>query len=220
MTVVSTFGDGDKSGADATVYSKDGDGNAHVTTPLSIGKGLSTGDGSIASGNVNGEGASIQSEGTGSIASGYAYGEGAIIQSTGAGSIASGHASDGASIQSEGAGSIASGNADGEGAIIKANSDGAMASGYADTTNGNVEASGLASQAFGIGAKATQDAQMVVGKCNVVDADGDYALIVGNGADNEHRSNAFAIDRNGNLVLFNAGTPVVLTPAKLATLIA
>ena len=31
---------------------------------------------------------------------------------------------------------------------------------------------------------------------------------------------AFAIDWNGNLVLFNAGTPVVLTPAKLAALIA
>ena len=61
---------------------------------------------------------------------------------------------------------------------------------------------------------------MVVGKCNVVDTNGDYALIVGNGTDDEHRSNAFAIDWNGNLVLFNAGTPVVLTPAKLAQLIA
>ena len=161
VTVVSTYGDGDKSGADATVYAKDGDGNAHVTTPLSIGSGVASG--------------------SGSIASGYADGEGASIQSTG---------------------------------------DGSIASGTADATNGNVEASGVASQAFGIGVKATQDAQMVVGKCNVVDTEGDYALIVGNGTADDARSNAFAIDWNGNLVLFNAGTPVVLTPAKLATLIA
>lgn len=58
------------------------------------------------------------------------------------------------------------------------------------------------------------------GANNVADPDGDYLLIVGNGADAEHKSNAFAIDKNGNLVLFNAGTPVVLTPAKLAQLIA
>ena len=246
VTVVSTFGDGDKSGADATVYAKDGDGNAHVTTPLSIGnagEGASIqadGEGSIASGSADGEGASIQATATGSIASGYADGEGASIQASSAGAIANGYAyagasiqangsgsiasgyadGEGASIQANGSGSIASGNANGEGASIQANGDGAMASGYADATNGNIEASGRASQAFGIGVKATQDAQMVVGKCNVVDADGDYALIVGNGADNEHRSNAFAIDWNGNLVLFNAGTPVVLTPAKLAQLIA
>ena len=161
VTVVSTYGDGDKSGADASVYAKDGDGNAHITTPLSISDGVANGDGSIASGYVNGEGATISAGGAG-----------------------------------------------------------ATAIGSANDIYGNVSASGQASQAFGMGTQTQTNGQMVLGKCNVVDTDGDYALIVGNGADDDHRSNAFAIDWNGNLVLFNAGTPVVLTPAKLATLIA
>ncbi len=277
VTVVSTFGDGDKSGADATVYSKDGDGNAHITTPLSVGSGVATGAGAIASGNVyngatieasgdgaiaggyaygegatieatgdgaiasgsadNGasiqatsdgaiasgyayEGASIQATGTGAIASGYAGGEGASIQAEGTGAIASGEADNGASIQATGTGAIASGEAYGEGASIQAEGAGAIASGYANTTNGNVSASGQASQAFGIGTQTQTDGQMVLGKCNVVDTDGDYALIVGNGTADNARSNAFAIDWNGNLVLFDSGTPVVLTPAKLAALIA
>ena len=259
VTVVSTFGDGDKSGADATVYSKDGDGNAHITTPLSVGGGVASGNGAMASGYADGEGASIQAtsngaiasgyadngaiiqaSGQGATASGYADGEGASIQATSNGAIASGYADNGAIIQASGDGSIASGNAygegasiqaggggsiasgyaDGEGASIQAGGDGSIASGYADATSGNVEASGMGSQAFGIGTQTQTDGQMVLGKCNVVDSDGDYAMIVGNGADDEHRSNAFAIDWNGNLVLFDNGTPVVLTPAKLAALIA
>ena len=200
VTVVSTFGDGDKSGADATVYSKDGDGNAHITTPLSVGGGVASGNGAMASG--------------------YADGEGASIQATSNGAIASGYADNGAIIQASGQGATASGYADGEGASIQAGGDGSIASGYADATSGNVEASGMGSQAFGIGTQTQTDGQMVLGKCNVVDSDGDYAMIVGNGADDEHRSNAFAIDWNGNLVLFDNGTPVVLTPAKLAALIA
>jgi len=240
VTVVSTYGDGDKSGADATVYAKDGDGNAHVTTPLSIGNGVATGGGSIASGNVVGEGASIQSTGEGSIASGNVVGEGASIQSTGEGSIASGYAGDGASIQATGSGAIASGNVEeegasiqatgsgtiasgyvGDGASIQSTGDGAIASGNANATYGNVEASGQASQAFGIGVKATQDGQMAVGKCNVVDDDDTFAFIVGNGTDDENRSNAFAVTKSGGLALFEAdGTPVILDAAKLKALIA
>ena len=179
IVVVSTIGDGDKSGADATVYAKDGDGNAHITTPLSIGNGTATSNGAIASG----------------------------------------YAGNGASIQATSDGAIASGDADGEGASIQATSNGAIASGVADTDE-TLAASGRASQAFGRATKAAGDYQHVSGKFNVVDTDGDYALIVGNGTADDARSNAFAIDWNGNLVLFNAGTPVVLTPAKLAQLIA
>ena len=220
VTVVSTYGDGDKSGADATVYAKDGDGNAHVTTPLSIGNGVATGGGSIASGNVVGEGASIQSTGEGSIASGYA-GDGASIQATGSGAIASGNVEEeGASIQATGSGTIASGYV-GDGASIQSTGDGAIASGNANATYGNVEASGQASQAFGIGVKATQDGQMAVGKCNVVDDDDTFAFIVGNGTDDENRSNAFAVTKSGGLALFEAdGTPVILDAAKLKALIA
>ena len=81
-------------------------------------------------------------------------------------------------------------------------------------------ASGDNSHAEGYKTIALQENQHVCGRFNVEDTNGDYALIVGNGTADNARSNAFAIDWNGNLVLFNAGTPVVLTPAKLATLIA
>ena len=220
LPVVKTVSDGDKSGADATVYAKDGDGNAHITKPLSIGNGVATSGGAVASGRAY-EGASIQATGEGAVASGYADGEGASILADAAGAVASGYANgEGASIQATSDGAVASGYADGEGASIQATSEGAVASGGADATNGDVIANGMASQAFGIGTQTQTDGQMVLGKCNVVDTDGDYALIVGNGADNQNRSNAFAIDWNGNLVLFDNGTPVVLTPAKLAALIA
>lgn len=64
------------------------------------------------------------------------------------------------------------------------------------------------------------DDKLILGAYPVEDESDVYALIVGNGADAEHPSNAFAIDRTGNLVLFNAGAAVTLTPAKLAALIA
>ena len=95
------------------------------------------------------------------------------------------------------------------------------ASGYQSHAEGeNTTASGDRSHAEGLETIAAGDNQHVSGKYNVEDSDGDYALIVGNGAGDSARSNAFAIDWNGNLVLFNNGTPVVLTPAKLAQLIA
>lgn len=85
--------------------------------------------------------------------------------------------------------------------------------------NGSV-ANGDNSHAEGDNTIAAQANQHVCGRFNVEDTNGDYALIVGNGTGNNNRSNAFAIDWNGNLVLFNNGTPVILTPAKLAQLIA
>lgn len=246
VTVVSTIGDGDKSGADATVYAKDGNGNAHITTPLSVGvngSGASiqaASDGTFASGYAD-NGAEIEASGTGAVASGYAdngasingtgngatasgiaNGKEASIQATSDGAVASGFANgDGAIIKADGAGTVASGFANGEGASIQAMTEGAVASGVADETNGNVEASGQASQAFGIGVKAMQNAQMVVGKCNVEDEDNSFQFIVGNGTDDEHRHNAFAVTKSGELALFEAdGTPVILNAATLKALIA
>jgi hypothetical protein len=240
ITVVSTIGDGDISGADATVYAKDGEGNAHITTPLIIGDGVasgagavasgrtngdnssiqSSGDGAVASGYTNGENSSIQSSGAGAVASGCTDGEGSSVQSSGAGAVASGYAGGGASVQANAFGAVASGYA-GDGASIQATSDGAVASGYANDTYGNVKAQGVGSQAFGLGTQAAQDAQMVCGQCNVVDEDDTFQFIVGNGADDEHRSNAFAVTKNGELALFKSdGTPVILTPALLESIIA
>ena len=102
-----------------------------------------------------------------------------------------------------------------------AEGDSTTASGDESHAEGNgTIASGSNSHAEGLGTIAASDNQHVSGKYNVEDENGDYALIVGNGTGPNARSNAFAIDWNGNLVLFNNGTPVVLTPAKLAQLIA
>ena len=64
------------------------------------------------------------------------------------------------------------------------------------------------------------DDKLILGAYPAADAQDAYALIVGIGTDPEHPSTAFAISRTGNLVLFNAGEAVELTPAKLAALIA
>ena len=92
--------------------------------------------------------------------------------------------------------------------------------GHSVELSNDAVATGQKAVAEGIGTKAIGDNQHVCGKYNVEDTDGDYALIVGNGSDDEHRSNAFAIDWSGNLVLFNNGTPVVLAPDALAVMIA
>ena len=128
----------------------------------------------------------------------------------------------------EGDGTTASGNrSHAEGNYTTASGDCAHAEGDSTTAGdcahaeGNYTiASGDYSHSEGLGTIASQEAQHVCGKYNVEDTDDEYAMIVGRGKSDEDRKNAFAIDWSGNLVLFNAGTPVVLTPAKLAQLIA
>lgn len=60
---------------------------------------------------------------------------------------------------------------------------------------------------------ATQDDQVVVGKFNKEDTNDEYAFIVGNGADDNNRSNAMTVDWNGNLITsggaaFNGNTSI------------
>lgn len=74
------------------------------------------------------------------------------------------------------------------GVISHAEGDGAWASGYA-------------SHAEGYGTKASGEYQHVQGKHNVVDEVNKFADIVGNGTDDTHRSNAYALDWDGNLYL-------------------
>ena len=115
----------------------------------------------------------------------------------------------------EGDGTTASGNrSHAEGNYTTASGDCAHAEGNYTIASGDY------SHSEGLGTIASQEAQHVCGKYNVEDTDDEYAMIVGRGKSDEDRKNAFAIDWSGNLVLFNAGTPVVLTPAKLAQLIA
>lgn len=74
------------------------------------------------------------------------------------------------------------------GVISHAEGDGAWASGYA-------------SHAEGYGTKASGEYQHVQGKHNVVDEVNKFADIVGNGANTLNKSNAYALDWDGNLYL-------------------
>lgn len=74
------------------------------------------------------------------------------------------------------------------GVISHAEGDGAWASGYA-------------SHAEGYGTKAAGEYQHVQGKHNVIDEANKFADIVGNGADILNKSNAYALDWDGNLYL-------------------
>lgn len=128
----------------------------------------------------------------------------------------------------EGSGKATGENAHAEGSGTNATSTNSHAEGVnsnasrgaAHAEGSGTTARGYAAHAEGGGTIASADYQHVSGKYNLEDNNGLYALIVGNGTSSNSRSNAFAIDWDGNLVLFNAGTPVILTPAKLATLIA
>lgn len=59
--------------------------------------------------------------------------------------------------------------------------------------------------AAGLGTVAASDAQYVIGKYNVADTTGTYAMIVGNGTDNTTRSNAMTVGFDGNITI--SGTP-------------
>lgn len=62
-------------------------------------------------------------------------------------------------------------------------------------------ASGDGSHAEGRESVANGSEQHVQGRCNVIDNDSKFADIVGNGTDDANRSNAYALDWDGNLYL-------------------
>lgn len=74
-----------------------------------------------------------------------------------------------------------------------------MSSGSASHAEGNgTMSSGSASHAEGYNTIASSENQHVQGKYNIEDTGGIYAHIVGNGNDNNNRSNAHTLDWNGN----------------------
>lgn len=76
------------------------------------------------------------------------------------------------------------------------------ASGYGSfAANRGNEAGGYCASSIGRGNKASGDYQLAYGKYCVEDSNGDYAEIVGNGADDNNRSNARTLDWSGNEVL-------------------
>ena len=100
--------------------------------------------------------------------------------------------------------------ASGNGAVAEGN--GTKASGNFSYTQGELtEAQAHVSQANGLGTIATSEGQAVFGTYDKEDTQGskntkgNYAFIVGNGRDDDHRSNAAALTWDGNLEL--AGEP-------------
>lgn len=72
-------------------------------------------------------------------------------------------------------------------------------------------ASGKASHSSGQGTDASGNCQTVIGKFNIKDGKNEYGLIIGNGTDDTHRSNAFAVDWDGNIITPNGTMSVIST---------
>lgn len=80
-------------------------------------------------------------------------------------------------------------------------------------------AKSVGSVAIGTNIEASSEHQVVLGVYNLIDSDDNYRFIIGNGTE-YGRKNAFAIKKDGTLVLWNGSTPVELTGAKLQALLA
>ena len=79
-----------------------------------------------------------------------------------------------------------------------------MASGINSHAEGHrTTASGDFSHASGYYTNASSENQFVIGKYNIEDIEGKYAFIIGNGTDEDNRSNALAIKWDGTIVTSN-----------------
>ena len=141
-------------------------------------------------------------EGYSTTASGmYSHAEGYSTTASGTYSHAEGSVTKASSQHShaEGYNTIASGD------ISHVEGNETTASGNYSHAEGSVtKAIGMVSHAEGQGTIATGNYQHVSGKYNVEDSDSKYAFIVGNGTDDNNRSNAFAIDWNGKIYVNNS----------------
>lgn len=79
---------------------------------------------------------------------------------------------------------------------------GAIASGKESHAEGASEASGELSHSNGDRTIAAGYAQTAIGKYNIEDSEGTYLFIVGNGTGDRARSNAFVVDKDGNIIGF------------------
>lgn len=144
------------------------------------------------------EGEASHAEGSGTETSAnYAHAEGYGTKATNANSHAEGNktTSSGENSHAEGVETTASGaNSHAEGDTTIASGDDAHAEGV-----GTV-ASGRFSHAQNDTTIAAGDRQTALGRYNIADEDGDYAVIVGNGTDT-NRSNALTVDWDGNVVM-------------------
>ena len=155
----------------------------------------------------------------------YSVAEGRGITASGPYSHAEGMTTtaSGPYAHSEGYFAVASGTAaHAEGREATANKDYAHAEGWKTTASGmgghaeglRTVASGVYAHAQNVGTIAASAYQTAVGKYNVEDASGDYALIVGNGTNDSLRSNALTVDWDGNVA---HGVDIPWTNLQLAS---
>ncbi|MBR6386558.1 MAG: hypothetical protein IKS03_10645 [Ruminococcus sp.] len=149
----------------------------------------------------------------------YSHAEGLNTDAIGSESHAEGYATtaSGNESHSEGYATTASGgDSHAEGYMSTASGDYSHAEGHNATASGTeahaegngTSASGDRSHAEGLYTSAASELQHVQGKYNVVDSNGKYAHIIGNGTGDNSRSNALAIDWDGKLYVNNSQTGV------------
>lgn len=142
-------------------------------------------------------GDAAHSEGRGTVATGdWSHAEGQGTEAVSTYAHAEGYSTHARSTAShaEGYRSNAGGQyAHAEGYSSTASNTAAHAEGWGTT------ASKAYSHAQNLGTKAASDSQTALGKYNVEDANGDYALIIGNGTDDSNRSNALAVGWDGSV---------------------
>ena len=145
----------------------------------------------------------------------YSHSEGYLSTASGGSSHAEG------SSTANGVHSHAEGSSTANGEYSHAEGSSTANGDYSHTEGYDSETRAIYSHAEGHGTRAVSANQHVQGKYNAYDADGTYAFIIGNGSGDSEtsRSNAFAIKWDGTIVVWNNGTAVELTPAKLAQLV-
>ena len=175
------------------------------------------GDSTIASGNYShaegkettASGRNSHAEGYGTTASGeYSHAEGKETTASGDYSHAEGWktTASGRNSHAEGGTNTASGDySHTEGTYTIASG------GWSHAEGINTTASGQYSHAEGSGTTASGDCQHVQGRYNVEGTNSKYAFIIGNGTDENNRSNAFSIDWNGKIYVNNATIGIDLT---------
>lgn len=195
-----------------SIYSEDGINLGRSNIARDENEDIIKGEKSAAIGHmVHAEGDFSLATGSETIASGlYAHAEGKLTEAKGQYS----HAEGGSTI-AEGLGSHAEGyytkstgefsHAEGtlteaKGKYSHAEGSNTVAEGESSLALGNSTiAKGNNSIAAGVGTIAGSDNQFVHGTFNIEDTEGKYLEIIGNGTDDEHRSNAYAITKTGDV---------------------
>lgn len=223
--------------SDGSVVTIDSDSMdmVHGTTEmlhLGYGEGASMSGTAVAPYYTIGARRSTSTVGNYSVAEGYATtASGYTSHAEGSGATASGSVS-----HAEGDGTASGNYSHAEGFFTVASGDGAHAEGQNTTASGNpshaegtnttasggsahaegsgTTASGLRSHAQNRGTIAAAENQTALGRFNTEDANGVYAVIVGNGTSDSNRSNALTVDWDGNVT---HGVDVPWTNLQLAS---